>query len=104
MDSSHPPVQTHRKKIAARTKVALWLVLGPTVLLFVTILIFAILNLVFNPTFWPTPDTEAFAQTPIALSIANVVLFFAGAVAVISWLPGIIIGTILFLKRPKQSA
>lgn len=96
------PVHTKRKKITKRTKVALWLVLGPTVFATIAIILFTIINLVFNPTFWPTPDTEDFAATPIGITIANVFLLAVGSLSALAWLPGIVIGGILLAKKPKQ--
>ncbi|MEO6110157.1 MAG: hypothetical protein ABIP50_04060 [Candidatus Saccharimonadales bacterium] len=86
-------------KLDTRTKGALWLLIAPTGLLIITFIFFAIINWVFNPTMWPTPDTEAFAPTPIGITIANILLFVTGAVSVMTWLPGIIIGIVLLATK-----
>ncbi len=98
------PVHTGSKKIAARTKIALWLLLGPTMLVVLAFIVFALINLVFNPTFWPTPDTEDFAATPLPITITNIALFVAAAVGMLAWLPGLITGAVLLIKRPKQTS
>ena len=95
---------THRKKLTGRTKAALWLLLGPTLLAIASLTIFALINLVFNPTFWPTPDTENFAETPLIITVINIFLFVIGSISIASWLPGLIIGAVLLIKRPKNAA
>lgn len=92
----------HPAGMRTRTKLALWLLISPTALIIAVIFAFAIMNMVFNPTMWPTPDTEMFAPTPIGITIANVVLFIAGAAAIISWLPGIITGIVLLTTKPAE--
>ncbi len=97
------PVRPYRKNVSTRTKVALSLLLGPTVLIAVSFALFALLNLVFNPTFWPTPDTANFAATPVFITILNVILFTIGSIGIVSWLPGIIIGAVLLAtKKDKE--
>lgn len=103
MEPTPTPVHTHRKKLSGRTVLALWLMLGPTVLIAAVLLVFAMINLIFNPTFWPTPDTEDFANTPFIITITNIILFALGTFATVAWLPGVVIGAILLIRRPKQS-
>jgi hypothetical protein len=88
-------------KMSTRTKGALWLLIAPTVMIIFTFAAFAIINLIFNPTMWPTPDTELFAPTPIGITISNVILFITGAVGIVSWLPGLILGTVLLATAKK---
>jgi len=105
MQVQQPPqagVHTSRKKLASRTKLALWLMIGPTALFAIALTLLALTNLIFNPTFWPTPDTEDFAATPIGITIVNVLLFTVGAIAALAWLPGIITGAVLLAKKPKE--
>lgn len=101
---THAPKATPHKKVSARTKTALWLLISPTALFVVAFFLFALINLVFNPTFWPAPDTEPFAPTPVGMSILNVILFFVGSVSAIAWLPGIIIGAVLLATAPKKAS
>ena len=96
-------IEPYRKKVSGQTKLALWLILGPTVLIAVTFILFAVLNLVFNPTFWPTPDTSDFQATPLPITLLNILLFVTGVAGIIAWLPGLIIGAVLLAKRQKQT-
>lgn len=102
MDAPHP-AEPYRKKVSGRTQLALWLILGPTVLVALVFIAFAIINLIFNPTFWMTPDTEDFAATPLIITILNVALFMLGSAGIVAWLPGIIIGAVLLSKRQKDT-
>lgn len=122
MEAPDTPVQTNRKKITKRTKVALWLVLGPTILFFITIILYALVNFIFagTATTGPTPECYAAQQSadpgtdilcndvitkeehPVA-SFINVVLFAVGSISVFAWLPGLIIGAVLLIKRPKNT-
>lgn len=86
-------------KMSKRTIGALWLLIAPTVLIIFTFAAFAILNWIFNPTMWPTPDTSPFAPTPIGITISNIILFITGVVGVITWLPGLIIGIVLLATK-----
>ena len=106
LQTTTPPPEklTHRKKLAKRTNAALWLLIGPTVVGALVFIAFAIINLIFNPTFWPTPDTESFADTPLILTAINILLFTLGSISIIAWLPGIIVGALLLIKRPKADS
>jgi len=86
-------------KLGKRTKGALWALIAPTSLFIVTFILFAIINWIFNPTMWPTADTEALTPTPIGFTIANIILFLAGTISVITWLPGIITGIVLLSTK-----
>ena len=93
---------TTPSKITGRTKLALWLLIAPTALFVATFLLFAIANWILNPTMWPTADGEAFAPTPIGVTIANIVLFLTGTISVITWLPGLITGIVLLATAPPK--
>lgn len=117
------PAPTNRKKLAPRTKTALWLLVGPSVTIGVTFFLFIILNIAFGN--FPENLPESCQAQPVdnitaSLSPAcenalmslqstpelavNVILIIVGALGVISWLPGIITGSILLAKRPKATA
>jgi len=103
MDSPQVPgTEFKRKKLVGRTKLAILLVIGPTLLIVTSFILFALINLILNPTFWPKADTEALANTPIAITIINAFFFVLGATGVIAWLPGVIIGAYLLIRRPKD--
>ncbi len=74
--------------------------IGPTALIVVTLLLYALVNFIVGTT---TPDaTGALFEPPsIASRIMNVILFVVGAVSVATWLPGIIVGIVLLATRKK---
>lgn len=82
----------HKK--SARTLWALILLVGPTALLILTFIAFAIVNWVAGAS------TSAGGDASIGHTLANVVLFIFGTIGVISWLPGIIVGIILLATKP----
>jgi hypothetical protein len=87
--------------VTRRTKGALWLLIAPTVLIIVAFLLFAVINFVFNPTTQLPADGEAFAPTPIGITIVNILLFVMGSVSVLTWLPALIIGIVLLATTKK---
>lgn len=89
-------------KITGRTKAALWLLIGPTALLVAAFILFAVTNWVFGAT--TTQTDELFAEPSMITTIINVVLFLAGALSVLTWLPGLIVGIILLATRPSTVA
>lgn len=86
-------------KIDKRTLGAIWLLIGPTILIIFAIFGFAILNWIFNPTFWPHADGAPFAPTPIGISIMNILFFFSGLVGTLTWLPGLVVGIVLLATK-----
>lgn len=111
------PAPTVRKKTTKRTKLILWLMLGPTVLIAASFIAFSIANLAFGTL--PNTLPEACAdepisitaqpsaecqeellgqQTPIQMAI-NTFLSLALFAGVFAWLPGLIIGAVLLIKR-----
>lgn len=122
------PSPTPVKKRSRRTTVALWLLLGPTTLLIVSFLLFALINWM-TAGIAPEPSTANCsttggtysAETGITTAndaecslfgdsngagnttnvVANIMMFIVGAISFITWLPGIIIGSILLATKPK---
>ncbi len=96
-----PVVQAPHKKSKKQLIWALVCLIGPTALIVVSVLFYAIFNFIFAST-TPTPTGEeellGAAQSPIQ-TISNIALFLVGALAVITWLPGIVIGIILLANR-----
>lgn len=90
----HPPAGQPVPAVAAsnntRKAVALWLLIGPTALIIASIILFAIVNFVTDGS-----SNSAFH------SVVNVILFLAGAVSTLTWLPGIIIGIVLLTTQKK---
>lgn len=78
-------------KLDKRTKGALWLLIGPTALLIVTFILYAIVNLINGNDVNATLD---------ALNVAvNSLLFIAGVISVLAWVPGIVIGIVLLVTK-----
>lgn len=78
--------------------------IAPTALIIVSVLVYAILNFIAgSQETTPIASDSLFADTrPSPLhTISNVLLFLVGAVSVMTWLPGIIVGIILLATRQK---
>lgn len=75
------------------------LLLGPTAFIILSILLYAILNFIFSSTAQPSTDGSLYGNQNPVQSILNILLFLAGAVGILLWLPGIIIGIILLAKK-----
>lgn len=73
--------------------------IGPTALLLITIMSYAVINFVAAQSI--TSDGVLFAPPSIAHTVANVVMFLIGALATLTWLPGIVIGIILLAQRQR---
>ena len=120
----YPPSFNEVKPSKGRKKLAQWLLIGPTALIIASIALSGILNLASNAvTPAPTGDTNTvttdpdaprslfgedeqsdspemlFGETTPLETAGNVILFLAGAIGVLAWLPGIIAGTILLATR-----
>jgi hypothetical protein len=93
--AAHPTTSAKSK----RTVLALWLMIGPTALIVVTILLYAIMNFMFAQA-TPAGD-DLFAEQTAGQTIANIILFIVGAISVMTWLPGLIIGIILLATKKK---
>jgi len=79
-----------------RSNLALWLLIGPTVLFIMAILLGLLSH--FVPEIPPT-NGELFGQTPAIVKVANIFAFLFGAIAFLTWLPGIVIGIIILTKK-----
>jgi hypothetical protein len=91
----HPPAGQPVATVAAsnntRKIAALWLLIGPTALIVVSIVLYAIVNF-----------ATAGSPSPAFSSIVNVILFLVGAISTLTWLPGIIIGIVLLTTQKKS--
>lgn len=83
----------------SRRAVALLLMVGPTALLIVSIIGYALVNFLFSMT-TASSDT-LFAQPSTLQMLINVLLFVVGAIVVMTWLPGLVIGTVLLVTKKK---
>lgn len=120
-DAQQPPY-TNRKKVTGRTKLALWLLIGPTALIAVCIISFSVANAVSGNIPNGLPDSCAqsalldgsadtkdctdslFGKTTATESIINSILFTFMGIGVLTWFPGLIAGSVLLAKRPENGA
>ena len=119
------------KKRSGRTKLAIWLMIGPTALFVFAFLGYALVNFVTTsdiesattectttqtstaentaPTSLFGEDTsgtdacELFAPNTPLQTVSNVLLFLAGVIAFLTWLPGMITGIVLLTTKPKET-
>ncbi len=83
----------------SRRKLAIILVVTPLALVIISFLAFAVINLIFNPTFWMTPDTTSVYATPLYITILNGVFFAICGVGLLSFMPCLIGGIYLFASH-----
>jgi hypothetical protein len=89
------------KKMAKRTKVALWLLIAPTAIIIVDLLLYSLMNWVFS-TPASSPGSELFAAQTAGSVFTNSLLYILGVIGILAWLPGVIIGIVL-LATPKNT-
>lgn len=83
---------------ATQKKKLIWgliLVIAPTVLWIVSLILFAINNIVAGAI---SADMNSFGDNP-AYIVVNILAWFMGAIAFLSWLPGLITGIVLLATR-----
>jgi hypothetical protein len=115
------PAPTIRKKVTKRTKLILWLMLGPTVLFAVSFILFGISNLAFGTLPQTLPEACVENGTSIATSptaecqeqllgdqsppqmVINTILSLVILTSIITWIPGLVAGAILLIKRREAS-
>ncbi len=92
------PKKRQRSKAVAHAKLAVFLLVMPSLVLVFSLFLLAIINLVFNPTFWMTGDTEPVNPTPVAITALNTLFIATGLLGLVSLLPGAIAGIVLLVK------
>ena len=95
--TTHVPTPVNNRK---RTILALWLMIGPTALLIVTFILFAIVNFIFSST-GIADDGDLFGKQSVLQTVVNVLLYLAGAITILTWLPGLIIGIVLLATKKR---
>ena len=92
--SSYTPEQQSAIRRSNKLKLTWGLIclIAPTALLILSVLIYAIFSFVFSSF-----NSASGASSPNA--IVNILLFLVGGLAVLTWLPGIIVGIILLATR-----
>lgn len=86
------PVNNHKRVV-----LALWLMIGPTALIIVTIILYTLSNFIIGSG----SGSGMFNQPSPLQSVINILLFLVGTIVVITWLPGLIAGIILLATRKK---
>ena len=89
----------HNKR---RRNLAIFALIAPSMLLVLSVFILAVVNLIFNPTFWMRGDTEPVYSTPFGITVLNIFFLITGLVALISLLPGVITGVLLLTRSRYQ--
>jgi hypothetical protein len=113
MDQQQPEAPAYQPPIeqpAAVTTVSnkkrkilgLWLLIGPTALIVSSIILFAIVNFITSSMAPAPTDSELFAPRSPLESVMNIIMFLVGAISILTWLPGIIIGIILLTTQKKS--
>lgn len=75
--------------------------IGPSALLVLTLLAYALTNFIVSSTAGPATGDAMFNAPSIGTKIVNIILFLVGAITVLTWLPGLIAGIILLATRKK---
>lgn len=83
-------------------KLALSLLIIPGLLVVSSYVILLVINLIFNPTFWMTPDTEQVAATPFYITALNKVFITIGGIGIVSIFPGLITSVYLFASQKRS--
>ncbi len=96
-------IQQNNKSVGVKPqpKLALFALVAPSALLVLSLLILAAINLIFNPTFWMTGDTEPVNPTPVVITVLNGLFMVTAALGLITLLPGVVVG-IFLLTRSKR--
>ncbi len=115
----HPVEPYKKKKVPKRTKLALWFILGPTALIALSFITFAVFNSALGNIPTPLPDACNGSQlvvtksdacndilianfTPAEMTISVLLLLLCG-LGMVAWLPGLIAGLILLAKNPHTT-
>jgi len=85
-----------------QTKHAVILLVAPSLLVVSSFVILLVINLIFNPTFWITPDTEPVTPTPVYITALNGVFIAIGGIGLLSFLPALVAGVYVLLKRKRS--
>lgn len=82
-----------------RKKLAIALLSVPILLVIISFMMLVVVNLIFNPTLWMTPDTDPVNATPLIITILNGIFITIGGIGVVSFLPGLAVGVYLLINH-----
>jgi len=83
-------------------KLAVGLFVIPGLLITISLIILLPLNLIFNPTFWMTPDTDPVNSTPFIISVLNGVFIVIEGIGLICLVPGIVAGACVYASQKRS--
>lgn len=81
--------------MTGKQHLGLWLLIGPTIMLIDSLLLYALTN-------WVLSFTNN--GPSIFTAIINIALFIIGTIGVIAWLPGVVIGIVFLATGGKNHA
>jgi hypothetical protein len=61
-----------------------------------------IVNVIFNPTFWMTPDSDPVTATPLLITVLNGVFITLGAVGFLSLIVSSLLSLYSILRRRQR--
>ena len=93
------PTTPTSTKMTGRTKAALWLMIAPTALFVATFILYAIVNFITAAVAPEPASGQLFSQGGGVNVVVNVLLFLAGVVSFLTWLPGLVIGIVLLATK-----
>lgn len=102
-DHAQPVAPVSSRKNTRRT-VALWLLIGPTALIIGTLILYAVIGYLLTVGAPLQPNGLSYHDPSIFSVGANIFLFIAAIVGITTWLPGLIIGTILLVTKKENNA
>ena len=80
-------------------KLPIFLMVAPTALLIVTILAYAIVSFIFYNAISESSFNALDSQPNLFKTIINIIMFLVGAISTVSFLPGLIVGIVVLVKR-----
>lgn len=83
-------------------KLAVGLLVMPGLLVVTSFIILLVVNLIFNPTFWMTPDGEPVTPTPFYINALNGLFVAIGGIGLISLLPSLVAGICIFANKKRS--
>jgi hypothetical protein len=96
---SNPQEQPQASPRKLHKKLALMFLIGPTALILIAVILSAFSNFI-NSSSQPVPASgDLFGETNPISTVLNIIVFLLGALGILVWLPGIIIGLILLLNK-----
>jgi len=82
-------------------KLALALLIIPGLLTVGSVITLLVINLIFNPTFWMTPDTSPITPTPVYITVLNGMFIAVGVIGVLSFIPALIVGIYILAHQRR---